>query len=126
MKMDVDYIKSVAQTIRQQLFALTPVNVLMSWGISKMMATSHNEMPSLMLVVNGRLYKGSVLICLNECSDYYEIYFRDKEDIRKVAQDLDFTQIGTELDRLVEKGDDEDEYNAFCEQERIKLMNGQI
>lgn len=126
MNMDVEYIKRVAETIRQQLFALTPVNVIMSWGLSGMVATNHNDMPSLRLMVSGRLHKGVVIISLDEASDYYKLYLRNKEGVRKVAEDLDFTQLGTEIDRWVEAGDNKEEYEAFCEQERIKLITGQI
>lgn len=126
MNMDVEYIKRVAETIRQQLFALTPVNVIMSWGLSGMVATNHNDMPSLRLMVSGRLHKGAVIISLDEANDYYKLYLMNKEGVRKVAEDLDFTQLGETIDRAIEKGDDDEEYMAFCEQERIKLMSGQI
>ena len=126
MNMDVEYIKRVADSIREQLFTLTPVNVIMSWGLSGMVATNHNDMPSLRLMVSGRLHKGAVIISLDEASDYYKLYLMNKEGVRKVAEDLDFTQLGETIDRAIEKGDDDEEYMAFCEQERIKLMSGQI
>lgn len=126
MNIDIEHIKSVAETIRQQLFAMTPVNVIMSWGLSGMVATTHNEMPSLRLMVRGRLHKGAVIISLDEASDYYNLYLMNNERVRKVAEDLDFTQLGTEIDRWIEAGDDKEEYEAFCEQERIKLITGQI
>ena len=126
MNIDIEHIKSVAETIRQQLFALTPVNVIMSWGLSGMVATTHNEMPSLRLLVSGRLHKGAVIISLDETSDYYKLYLINNEGVKKVADDLDFTQLGKTIDRAIEKGDDEEEYMAFCEQERTKLITGQI
>ena len=126
MNIDIEHIKSIAETIRQQLFSLTPMNVIMSWGLSGMVATTHNEMPSLRLMVSGRLHKGAVIISLDEASDYYQLYLIIKEGVRKVAEDLDFTQLGAEIDRWVEKGDDEEEYRAFCEQEHIRLITGQV
>ena len=126
MNVDIEHIKRVAETIRQQLFALTPVNVIMSWGLSGMIATTHNDMPSIRLMVNGRLHQGAVIISLDEASDYYELYLMNKEGVRKVAEDLDFTQLGETIDRAIEKGDNEEEYLAFCEQERTKLITGQI
>ena len=126
MNIDIEHIKSVAETIRQQLFALTPVNVIMSWGLSGMVATTHNDMPSLRLMVSGRLHKGAVIISLDEASDYYNLYLINNEGVKKVADDLDFTQLGAEIDRWIEAGDDKEEYEAFCEQERIKLITGQI
>ena len=126
MNIDIEHIKSVAETIRQQLFALTPVNVIMSWGLSGMVATTHNNMPSLRLMVSGRLHKGAVIVSLDETSDYYKLYLMNKEGVRKVAEDLDFTQLGETIDRVIEKGDNEEEYLAFCEHELIKLISGQI
>lgn len=126
MKYDIEYIKNVAETIRQQLFGLTPINVILSWGLSGMVATTCNEMPALRLNVNGRLHQGAVIIVLDESSDYYEIYLQDKNGKRKVAEDLDFTQIGDFIDRTIERGENEQEYLTFCEQERIKLISGEV
>ena len=126
MNVDIEHIKRVAQTIRQQLFALTPANVLMSWGLSGLVTTTYKNMPSLRLMVSGRLHKGAVIISLDEASDYYKLYLMNKEGVRKVADDLDFTQLGETIDQAIEKGDNEEEYMAFCEQEHIKLITGKV
>ena len=72
------------------------------------------------------LHKGAVIISLDEASDYYKLYLINKEGVRKVAEDLDFTQLGETIDRAIEKGDNEEDYMAFCEQERIKLITGKV
>ena len=43
--MDKDYIMQVAQTAKDQLLATTPMNVVMSWGVTKFIATTFEEMP---------------------------------------------------------------------------------
>jgi hypothetical protein len=74
--------------------------------------------------VNGRLHKGAVFIALNEGVDYYEIFLQDASGTRKVAEDIDFEQLGEVIDRHIERGENAAEYNAFCEAEYRKLMRG--
>lgn len=52
--MDKDYILQVAQTAKDQLLATTPMNVVMSWGVTKFIATTFKEMPALMFHVQAR------------------------------------------------------------------------
>lgn len=123
MNMDNNRILNIAETIRQQLVGMTPMNILMSWGISKVSATVIDNMAALKLQVNGRLHKGSVIIALNEGTDYYEIYLRDKDNnTRKVAEDIDFTQLGDTIDTEIECGKDKAEYDKFCEEQRYLLF----
>ena len=39
--MEKEYVMQVAQTIKEQLVALTPMTVLMSWGIKGFAGTPH-------------------------------------------------------------------------------------
>ena len=41
--MEKDYVMSVAETAKQQLFGMTRTSVLMSWGISGLYATELKE-----------------------------------------------------------------------------------
>ncbi len=119
------HIMSVAGTIREQLFGLTPINMLMSWGISRLTATVIDDMAALSLRVNGRIHKGEVIIALNEGVDYYEIYLRDGSDkrgTRKIARDVDFTQLSEIIDEAVESGNDKEEYYRFCDGVRRSLI----
>ena len=126
MEIDKKHILSVADTIRKQLIALTPQNVLLSWGISNLAATICENLPALRFLVNGRLHKGIVIVALNEGTDYYEIFLQDKDGKKKVAEDLDFTQFSDFIDRTIERGENEAEYNAFIAEERRKLFMGQV
>ncbi|MCM1312839.1 MAG: hypothetical protein NC252_08100 [Roseburia sp.] len=123
MRMNNNRILSIAETIRQQLVGMTPMNILMSWGISKIVATVIDDMAALKLYVNGRLHKGTVIIALNEGTDYYEVYLRDKAgNTNKIAGDIDFTQLGDTIDEAIERGKDKAEYDKFCEEQRRLLF----
>lgn len=124
MKIDRQHILNVAETIRQQLVGLTPMNVLMSWGISSLAATLMANMPALKFKVNGRLHKGEVIVALNEGVDYYEIYLQDSKETRRIAEDVDFTQLGDIIDTAIESGTDPKEYEKFCEENLIRVLSG--
>jgi hypothetical protein len=49
---------------------------------------------------------------------------QDASGTRKVAEDIDFEQLGEVIDRHIERGENAAEYNAFCETEYRKLMRG--
>lgn len=91
--MDKEYVMQIADTIRQQLLATTPMNVICSWGaLHGFFATVHKGMATLMFKVNGRLFKGNVLISYNEM-DYYEIYLKDANGIRLAHPEVYFDQL---------------------------------
>lgn len=124
--MDKDYVLQIADTIRQQLLATTPRNVIWSWGaLHGFFATEYKDMATLMFKVNGRLFKGDVLISYNEM-DYYEIYLKDASGIRLAHEEVYFDQLGDIIDETIERGTDAKEYEAFCENEHAKLMRGEI
>lgn len=124
MIIDRQRILDIAETIRQQLVGLTPMNVLNSWGVTGLAATVIDNMPALKLKVNGRLHKGHVIIALNEGVDYYEIYLSDEKGRRKIATDIDFTQLGDVIDTAIESGTDKAEYDKFCEENFRKVFFG--
>lgn len=124
--MDREYILQTADIIRQQLLATTPMNVICSWGaLHGFLATTYNDMAALMFKVNGRLFKGHVLIAYNEM-DYYEVYLKDDKGIRLLHPEVYFDQLGDVIDEAVERGDNIEEYEAFCEAEKAKLMRGEV
>lgn len=124
--MDKEYVMQIADTIRQQLLATTPMNVICSWGaLHGFFATEYKDMATLVFKVNGRLFKGEVLISYNEM-DYYELYLKDANGIRLVHPEVYFDQLGDIIDETIERGTDAKEYEAFCENEHAKLMRGEI
>lgn len=127
MKKDIQHILDVARETCRQISRLTPMNVLMSWGVDTLRATTFRDMPALRIKVNGRLWSEYVIIALDEGKDYYEVWLADRKgNSKKVADEIDFTQLSDCIDTAIEKGTDEDEYFRFCEAERAKLMNGML
>jgi hypothetical protein len=122
--MEAEYILNTAEIIRQQLVHLTDMNILMSWGINKLTATTIDGMAALKFNVRGRLHRGSVIIAYDEGSDYYQIFLRDANGDRKIAEDVDFENLSSIIDRNVETGDNAEEYSQFCHEEFRKLMHG--
>ena len=51
--MDKEYVMHIAQTIKEQLVSLTPMPILMSWGIGDFVATVFRDLPALRIKVNG-------------------------------------------------------------------------
>lgn len=45
--MEKEYVIQIAQTIQEQLIGLTPMPVLMSWGIAEFAATIFKDLPAL-------------------------------------------------------------------------------
>ena len=118
--MEKEYVMQVAQTIKEQLVALTPMTVLMSWGIKEFAATLYRDLPALRIKVNGRLHAGYVIVALNG-SDYYEVYLVKGREVECVNEEVCFDELGDVIDRAIESGTDKAEYDKFCEQERQNL-----
>lgn len=107
--MEKEYVMQIAQTIKEQLIGLTPMPVLMSWGISEFAATIFKNLPALRIKVNGLLHAGYVIIALNG-SDYYEVYLLKDKDVECVNEEVCFNELGDVIDRAIECGTDKEEY----------------
>ena len=118
--MEKEYVMQVAQIIKEQLVALTPMTVLMSWSIEEFAATLYRDLPALRIKVNGRLHAGYVIVVLNG-SDYYEVYLVKGMDVECVNNEVCFDELGGVIDRAIESGTDKAKYDKFCEQERQNL-----
>ena len=124
--MDKDYVMQIANEAARQLLATTPKNVLFSWGaFYGFRAAIYKDMAALKFRVNGRLFQGDVIIAYNE-NDTYEIYLQDKDGTRLVKDDVYFDEMSDVIDIAIERGDNQAEYEAFCEGERQKMMCGDI
>ncbi len=121
--MEEKYIMQVAQTIKEQLVSLTPMPVLMSWGIEEFAATLYKDLPALRIKVNGRLHTGYVIIALNG-SDYYEIYLMKGMDAECINEEVCFDELGDVIDRAIESGTDKEVYDNFCYQQLASLLSG--
>ena len=123
--MESSKVMAVATEIRDQLVVLTNRNILLSWGIEGYKAVIYNEMHSLQIKVNGRLFQGNVLICLNPI-DHYEIYLSNNKETRCICDMAYFDMLGDIIDTAIESGTDKVEYHKFCEGERAKLFSGKF
>lgn len=91
--MEKEYVIQIAQTIQEQLIGLTPMPVLMSWGIAEFAATIFKDLPALRIKVNGLLHTGYVIIALNG-SDYYEVYLLKGKDAECVNEEVCYNELG--------------------------------
>lgn len=107
--MDKEYIMQVAETAKNQLLAITPMSVVLSWGVKRFIATVFKEKPALTFKVNGRLFKGFVIVVLNG-SDYYEIYLENDQETRCINDRAFFDEIGEIIDESIESGTNKAEY----------------
>ena len=124
--MDKDYVMQISNEAARQLLATTPKNVLFSWGaFYGFRAAIYNDMAALKFRVNGRLFQGDVIIAYNE-NDTYEIYLQDEGGTRLVKDDVYFDEMSDVIDVAIERGNNQKEYEAFCEGERQKIMQGQF
>ena len=124
--MEKEYVMNVAKTAREQLFGMTPTMVTMSWGVSGMYATVFKDMPALMLKVNGRLFKGIVVIALNG-NDYYEVYLNNENETRLVSDEVCFDELGELIDRHIERGDNKKEiFQWYLLTETVKTKTFQV
>lgn len=113
--MEKEYVMQIAQTIKEQLVSLTPMSILMSWGITEFAGTIFKDLPALRLKVNGRLHSGYVIIALNG-SDYYEVYLLKGTSAECINEEVCFDELGDIIDRAIESGKNKEEYEQFCSQ----------
>ncbi len=121
--MEKEYVLEVANTIREQLMTLTPLNTILSWGVDRFAATVYKDMPALTFKVNGRLHKGTIIIALNS-ADYYEVYLQSGKKTSLINDEVCFDELGDVIDEHIERGTDREEYNRFCEQQLKELIHG--
>ena len=110
--LDNEHVRCVVNTIFSQLLQTTPIDVINSWGISKMHATQvvkkvNGEdftMAALVMQVNGFQFQGMLYIALDEGSDYYRIYGEKDGTNKEYHRDIAFDELGDVLDSMIETG----------------------
>lgn len=110
--MDKDFVLEMANTIKDQLVGMTPLNVICSWGIEKFVATEYKGMAALKFHVNERLFRGNVIIAYNAL-DYYEVYLQNYAGTECIGEEVYFGELGGVIDEAIERGKDEAEYQRF-------------
>lgn len=108
-----EYAIQIASTINKQL-GNNPI--VWSWGVSKRVATTFNEMPTLKIKVNGFLHKGWVLISYNEGGDYYIVSYTNNRmrEVLEKDKEVYFDELISVIDNKVERKKEEtdEEYRA--------------
>ena len=91
--MDKDFVLQMANTIKDQLVGMTPLNVIRSWGIENFVATEYKGMAALKFHVQGRLFSGNVIIAYNAL-DYYEVYLQNYAGTECIGEEVYFDELG--------------------------------
>ena len=97
---------------RQFFLYTTPIDIINSWGISKMYATQivknvNGEdftMAALVMQVNGFQFQGKIYIALDEGSDCYCIYGEKDGTTKEYYHDIAFDELGDVLGSMIETG----------------------
>ena len=103
--MEQEFLMKIANEINRQIRCGVTVDVIMSWGVSKRIATVYQDRATLALRVGGVLHKGWVYISLDEGRDCYVITLlsADKGKVIKVRDEVYCEELGSVIDNLVER-----------------------
>lgn len=121
--MEQEFLMKIANEINRQIRCGVTVDVIMSWGISKRIATVYQDRATLALRVSGVLHKGWVYISLDEGKDCYVVTLlsADKSKVIKVRDEVYCEELGSVIDNLVERKEEwtDDMYKelAFADSE---------
>ena len=112
--MEQEFVLKIANEINRQIRCGVTTDVVMSWGVSKRIATVYNDMATLALRVSGVLHKGWVYVSLDEGRNVYvhdEVYCED---------------LGGLIDSLVERKMEwtDEEYKKLALADSEKKLNG--
>lgn len=124
--MEQEFLMKIANEINRQIRCGVTVDVIMSWGVSKRIATVYQDRATLALRVSGVLHKGWVYVSLDEGRDCYVVTLlsADKSKVIKVRDEVYCEELGNVIDNLVERKEEwtDDMYKelAFADS-KIKL-----
>ena len=122
--MEQEFLMKIANEINRQIRCGVTADVIMSWGVSKRIATVYQDRATLALRVSGVLHKGWVYVCLDESRDCYVVTLlsSDKSKVIKVRDEVYCEELGSVIDNLVERKEKwtDDVYKelAFADSER--------
>ena len=103
--MEQEFLMKIANEINRQIRCGVTADVIMSWGISKRIATVYQDRATLVLRVSGVLHKGWVYVSLDEGRDCYVVTLlsADKSKVIKVREEVYYEELGSVIDNLVER-----------------------
>lgn len=125
--MEQEFVLKVANEINRQIRCGVTVDVIMSWGVSKRIATVYQDKATLALRVSGVLHKGWVYISLDEGRDCYVVTFlsADKKKVVSVHDEVYCEDLGCLIDSLVERKTEwtDEEYKKLALADSERKLN---
>ena len=125
--MKQEFLMKIANEINRQIRCGVTVDVIMSWGISKRIATVYQDRATLALRVSGVLHKGWVYISLDEGRDCYVVTLlsADKSKVIKVRDEVYCEKLGSVIDNLVERKREwtDEEYKKLALEDSERKLN---
>lgn len=116
--MEQEFLMRIANEINRQIRCGVTIDVQMSWGVSKRIATIYENRATLALRVSGVLHKGWVYISLDEGRDCYVITLlsSDKKKVVSVRDEVYCEELGSVIDNLVERKEEwtDEEYEKLA------------
>lgn len=122
--MEKEFVLKIANEISVQICCGVPMDVVLSWGVSKRIATVYNDKATLALRVSGVLHDGWVYVSYDDGRDVYIVTLlsADKKDVVGVHDEVYCEDLGGLIDCLVERKaewtDEEYEKLAMADSER--------
>lgn len=103
--MKQEFLLKITNEINRQIRCGVTADVIMSWGVSKRIATIYKDRATLALRVSGVLHKGWVYISLDEGRDCYIVTLlsSDKNRVMEVRDEVYSEELGSVIDNLVER-----------------------
>lgn len=126
--MEQEFLMKIANEINRQIRCGVTADVIMSWGVSKRIATVYQARATLALRVSGVLHKGWVYVSLDEGRDCYVVTLlsADKGKVIKVRDEVYCEELGSVIDNLVERNEEwtDDMYKKFAFADSERKLNG--
>ena len=125
--MEQEFVLKIANEINRQIRCCVTTDVVMSWGVSKRIATVYNDMATLALRVSGVLHNGWVYISLDEGRDVYIVTLlsADKKKVVSVNDEVYCEDLGGLIDSLVERKTEwtDEEYKKLALADSERKLN---
>lgn len=101
--MDYRNAMRIVNEIWEQIKTIGGMNMIGSWGVSKLEAGIHDGKPCLILNVSGFKHKGLVVVAYNPM-DYYEVYLKKNKSSEPVLVngEVYFDELADVIDNAIE------------------------
>lgn len=125
--MEQEFVLKVANEINRQIRCSVRADIVISWGVSKRVATVYKDRATLALRVSGVLHDGWVYVSLDEGRDVYIVTLlsADKRTVVKVHDEVYCEDLGGVIDSLVERNTEwtDEEYKKLAIADSERKLN---